>query len=813
MKSKNIFRMTVKLLTVVLCFCMCSGAMADYYPKFKWKVKNGKMALEVRKSQKEKEQLVTDYIFSRDYKESFLYGSKEPKSIVPLSLDKKQVSDYLFLVEANVGKGIVNGMGEAVVPYGEYSAISPSCLYDRDDDKSFYLKVKKEKWGILKLKNENGRWVHQLLTDCEYDKITQFKQINWFYTEWWYSPWAEHKEVTNLMGSADYVVLPGINNGKYDILKETDKKAIRVHGDSYKDKPSFFLCENGGKARVFNAQMDTYWSSVYLDTDSYIDPKTKEIRLTYYVVDHRVCFAMIQDSVPGIYGIIDSELSALKVMDLKPSDYNSNRDGWVVLSGQMNREVLTNHFNNSKRMEIGGRMRVLLNDSVDYYGKGIKHEYRNKSGKILYCSVEDYTNYEVPADHDGWFTCQTKDGKRKVGMIEPRTYGMLYFDNAKELLSLSRETPLDGSWNCLQYEGYGLHNTSTGLIIPTVYQEVKPLEGTSCVLVRHIDKWGLVGPNGMLAPAIFNSYEVKNGLIAMKMDRWQPKYGFFNYETPLYPKKVNSPYVLIVSLSTLEVADNFGTLLSYYEKGSELELKEIHAELVSLAYYLDNEDYHAMCLYYYGTSLFAKDEKHLDHSLMCVHKANCLSKDKLYANTEEELKIYWRDKKEAEAQAAAQAAAQVAREAAEAKARRRQAIINALNNLSAVINETAQQLSSRHSSGKGNTARTSLAASAGNGVKRSQTTGSTSVGDAQAKNNSSKKWNTAIIKRLENAYDECGRHLLKMRYGYYQFDAKKAKDIQCRMRDIRLQLEKDYDVTWLSTTWENWNFVSDPPKK
>lgn len=52
-----------------------------------------------------------------------------------------------------------------------------------------------------------------------------------------------------------------------------------------------------------------------------------------------------------------------------------------------------------------------------------------------------------------------------------------------------------------------------------------------------------------------------------------------------------------------------------------------------------------------------------------------------------------------------------------------------------------------------------------------------------------------------------------MRYGYYQFDANEAKEIQRKMRDIRLQLEKDYDVTWLSTTWENWNFVSDPPKK
>lgn len=506
MKSKSDFRMTVKLLTVVLCFCMSSGAMADYYPMFKWKVKKGKMALEMRKSKKEKEQLVTDFIFSRDYKESFRYGSKEPKSIVPLSLDKKQVSDYLFLVEANEGKGIVNGMGEAVVPYGEYSEIAPFCLYDRDDDKSFYLKVKKEKWGILKLKNENGRWVPQLLTDCEYDKITQFKQIYWFYTEWWYSPWAEHKEMTKLMASADDVVLPGINIEKYNILKETDKKAIRVHGDSYKDKKSsFFLCENGGKARVFNVQMDTYWSWVYLDTDSYIDPKTKEIRLTYYGVDQRVCFAMIQDSVPGIYGWIGSDLSALKVMDEKPSDYSGKRDSWAVLSGQMNRAVLINHFNNSKRMEFGDRMRVLLNDSVDYYGKGMKYKCWNKFKNFLYCSNEDYTNYEASAEHDGWFTCQTKDGKCKVGMMAPRTYSMLYFDNAKELLSLSRETPLDGSWNCLQYEGYGLHNTSTGLIIPTVYQEVKPLEGTSCVLVRHIDKWGLVGPNGMLAPAIFSN--------------------------------------------------------------------------------------------------------------------------------------------------------------------------------------------------------------------------------------------------------------------------------------------------------------------
>ena len=53
----------------------------------------------------------------------------------------------------------------------------------------------------------------------------------------------------------------------------------------------------------------------------------------------------------------------------------------------------------------------------------------------------------------------------------------------------------------------------------------------------------------------------------------------------------------------------------------------------------------------------------------------------------------------------------------------------------------------------------------------------------------------------------------KMRYGYITFNAGKAKEYQREMKEIRMQLERDYGVTWLSTTWENWNFVSDPPKK
>ena len=279
------------------------------------------------------------------------------------------------------------------------------------------------------------------------------------------------------------------------------------------------------------------------------------------------------------------------------------------------------------------------------------------------------------------------------------------------------------------------------------------------MLVRHIDKWGLVGPSGMLAPAIFNTYEVKDGVIKMIMNRWQAKYGFFNYENPLYPQKVASPYVVTVDLNTLEVKDNFGTLLSYYEKTDILD--KINAELVSLAYYLDNDEYHALCLYSYGISLLEKDEQNLEHSIMCMHKAGLLSKDKLYADTEKELVDYWRKKKDAAEQAAREAAAQAAREAAEERARRRQAIIDALNNLSVVLYNTSQQLSAKRSSGKSRTASTSSATSVHGKTRQPQTIGSSSSGAVHTKSNSSAKQNFANIKWLERAYDDYGKMLSK----------------------------------------------------
>ena len=812
MKNRVNLRMGINILVAIICFCMSNEAMAKYYPQFKWKVKKGKMALVLRESKEDKSHIVTDFIFSPDYKASFYFSLKEPQSITPFDLEKKQVSDYIFLVNTNEGEGMVNGKGEAVFPYGKYGEIAPFCLYAKKNDNSFYMEVKKGgKWGILKLKNAGGHWEHRLVTDCEYDRIEQFTQDYWIYTDQWYSPRAVHKEVKNPQIGYKGVYLRFNTNLQKEYLTEADTKVISVYNESNYFKNSLFLCEKGGKARVFSMFMDTYWLKEFFDTESFIDAKTKERRLINYQDGSLRLYALIQDTVPCICGWVDGVMTPLKVGS-KPSQYNEHlRYDWSLMNGILSPDVLTNQFNNSRRLEAGKTLRVLLNDSVDYYERGMKYLswYDNPN---MYCSSNDYTKYDVPAEHDGWFTCvKEEDNKPKIGMIAPEADSMLYFDNAQQLLPLCREVPLNGSWYSLQYEGFGLHNTSTGLIIPTVYQEVKPLEGTSCVLVRHIDKWGLVGPSGMLAPAIFNTYEVKDGVIKMIMNRWQAKYGFFNYENPLYPQKVASPYVVTVDLNTLEVKDNFGTLLSYYEKTDILD--KINAELVSLAYYLDNDEYHALCLYSYGISLLEKDEQNLEHSIMCMHKAGLLSKDKLYADTEKELVDYWRKKKDAAEQAAREAAAQAAREAAEERARRRQAIIDALNNLSVVLYNTSQQLSAKRSSGKSRTASTSSATSVHGKTRLPQTIGSSSSGAVHTKSNSSAKHNFANIKWLERAYDDYGKMLSKMRYGYITFNAGKAKEYQREMKEIRMQLERDYGVTWLSTTWENWNFVSDPPKK
>ena len=64
-------------------------------------------------------------------------------------------------------------------------------------------------------------------------------------------------------------------NLQEEYLTEADTKVISVYNESNSFKNSLFLCEKGGKARVFSMSMDTYWMKEFFDTESFIDAKTK----------------------------------------------------------------------------------------------------------------------------------------------------------------------------------------------------------------------------------------------------------------------------------------------------------------------------------------------------------------------------------------------------------------------------------------------------------------------------------------------------------------------------------------------------------
>ena len=81
--------MGINILVAIICFCMSNEAMAKYYPQFKWKVKKGKMALVLRESKEDKSHIVTDFIFSPDYKASFYFSLKEPPKHNSLGFGEK----------------------------------------------------------------------------------------------------------------------------------------------------------------------------------------------------------------------------------------------------------------------------------------------------------------------------------------------------------------------------------------------------------------------------------------------------------------------------------------------------------------------------------------------------------------------------------------------------------------------------------------------------------------------------------------------------------------------------------------------------
>ena len=119
----------LNLVRFVLVLLLLFGSIDAYSNDFYWKKKKDKMALGY-KPDNGKKFLVTDFIYDADFTDSYYtYNKKrEPKPIISSyqgNSDEWQKQNA-FVVKTDDGVGIINGLGEVVVPYGKYDVFYKS---------------------------------------------------------------------------------------------------------------------------------------------------------------------------------------------------------------------------------------------------------------------------------------------------------------------------------------------------------------------------------------------------------------------------------------------------------------------------------------------------------------------------------------------------------------------------------------------------------------------------------------------------------------------------------------------------------------
>lgn len=568
----------------------------------KWKKKGDKMALEYTPV-KGKKRLVTDYIFDASYTGSYYrFPKNKPETLFDAFLPGQDYySQKVIRVRTDEGFGVINGMGEVVVPFGTYDDIDDHWLVmdgKRDGKQAVYKAYRKGAgWGLVRfyVSDTHGKKeirYQELLAPC-YDWIGKLQYL-------------AVKDVEQLGYGADgnsrhydriYDLFDYKRTAYCKVAKNKKYGVISIHYDDPDDAPSVFE----RVAPLYDE--DSFCGSVYADgsykaEDSYWFlgcVKTNSLLFVLLKEGHRVLVKDMSETPVYVSPVPDK-----KDRDM-PAMFCSKVSGFYFDNYCMSLPGVGSRY---------GRVRVLPDEHWDIYQMrdtlfltaGCPDEIR------LHC-----TGMKAFPDKSGWFSCVDRAGDTIVGYHMPiRDRKPVLLKNTAMLQDSGKVVERVGPWEVFRMDGQlGLRHDHSDFILPPVYDMIVPAAGGDYMLVSTLPApgeqrlWGIVSAEGVISPAQFDEVDEDNeGRLVLTRSRWTDLYGV--YALKERRGSYSKPFRLVFNPATGEAVYNFDELLGQYADRSDCF--GLYADLESLGAVLDLDLFRALNDEAYGYKLAQSEE-------------------------------------------------------------------------------------------------------------------------------------------------------------------------------------------------------------
>ena len=593
----------LNLVRFVLVSLLLFGSIDAYSNDFYWKKKKDKMALGY-KPDNGKKFLVTDFIYDADFTDSYYtYNKKrEPKPVIFSSQGNSDEwqKQKAFAVKTDEGVGIINGLGEVVVPYGMYDKIYESDFFNgfwwhpglgwsagrnRNKSATIHVRVKKDgKVGLIELNSDrkNGVTYKEYIAP-KYDYITLVQNFGG-------------------TGKNGFVISVKLSDEYHRSPQETKStKSDNLPYWAIVELDGYFGVLHRWNKEVLPPVYDraSFSSNTFLGLTYY---ETKYGELFEMVKDKHQCLVFAKHQKPHYVHpkTIESKNSiGYNERELSLGKHNGGRDGLSILYGSSLKPLVVVGSLNSGIIYVTPkykRVRPLPDDLFDIYSYADTAVWQAKWG----IKPVEYVDLRASADKSGWIMCKDSVGNEKIGYWnfgDPRI-----FDSADDAFASADSVWQTGQWEHYKIGNYvAVRHKKTGFSLPPVYSEITPLEsaGDYQVIVTHrvgnIKLYGLVSPDGVIAPAQFDRFETaKDGKYIFHRVNWPDLYGPFDLN-----KHQMGWWDIALTMTfdpeTGENKYNFDSLLDKYSSYShKSDVFNLYSNLEALGAALDLPEFRAL---------------------------------------------------------------------------------------------------------------------------------------------------------------------------------------------------------------------------
>lgn len=806
---------------------MIIGALPMYAKEnfsFVWKAKGDKMAL-IFKEKGKKDEVVTDYIYDRDC--WFSYGASEHcdneisakktlklnKNGVALLIGQKENEvakrgTFVFVVKRNGMYGLIDDFGSEFLP----------CEYDDMQIIHYYIYLP-SRWicWIFAVHNSKGWGLYSVNQDAKWEKPTrkffafecQYKNLYMGNSRYYPTNSIVSKNLSDKMKD-EWGVKNSIS--PTDIIAENNDSLIVLNFVTANrsiplafDKSS--ICCRGNN---FNNYVPAYNQLLNLTPVGHGNVKRLEGILHSYHCGNHSLFPLKINNKYCLYDSIQQKMLYTSV-----SDYSVNDPTDSVYTLKVGRPlysykcvegdfIIHNGAKIPSKYSLESAFRAMPFDPYDIYK--VKNEsgryglYNGLLGKeILPCKYEIDGKIDDEMYGAGFFYVKDNENIKRKAFISHSRDSVVFVDDRYELLYAAKHEKLDDDIELLHYKGgVGMIDYSSGLLLPCVYDSIKPLSTNGPLkdvkLTYRDNRVGAVVFGVELCTPVFEDVSINTvgNKIQLSTSHWM---GIYQHEED-YNHELLFEASITADGDDVVYSDNKEKLLKEIT-GSSHNLK--YLEVLALGYELDVQELCAQASIHeawacedYDPSKSTK-ERSVNDAIFYVERAVKLNG----SGANQELLRLNGIKTSMEQQKAAEIEEYKRQE-------RRERLNNALAIIGAIGNTATTINNMRHNSGM-RTGNSNVSHSAGTTVNSSSSNARNNSIASTSVTKSSKRVNFSM-NVLVHTYNQWISRLIDMNANYEKkYSDKDRISYQRQAREVRMNAEKYSNCSVTKSSWEDWN--------